>query len=173
MQDISLTPRDSPWQGAGHGTRNISPALSRPPRTDSAPAPRRPIPALPRASHPAWRTTPSPQHSCKGRGRELKCRAQLEPKLPWLTSSTNSSSTGSGGATAITSGRQPLLHAQRKADFTSLPCSPAKTNTISSQFIGPGGLIPRRSLSTKYYYYPNCWSRVFSSLKKVLRNQRV
>lgn len=61
--------------------------------------------------------------------------------------------------------REPLC-AHRKPDFTSLPCFPAKINTISFKFISPGGLIPQRSLSTKYYYYPNRLSWVIFLFEK-------
>lgn len=61
--------------------------------------------------------------------------------------------------------REPLC-AHRKPNFTLLPCFPAKINTISFKFISPGGLIPQRSLSTKYYYYPNRLSWVIFLFEK-------
>lgn len=42
MSDISLTPRDSTWVGAGQGPRSISLALRHQHMTDSSPKPRRP-----------------------------------------------------------------------------------------------------------------------------------
>lgn len=151
---------DSMWEGAGQGTRRISPALSGHPRTDPSPGPRRPTPRAPQQVGPSLENRS--WHSCESGGREPKCRAQLEPKLHRFTSFTNSISTGCGKATL----REPLLHAPRKANFTLLPCSPAKINTISFKFIGPEGLIPQRSLSTKYYYYPNCLSWVIFLFEK-------
>lgn len=73
---------------------------------------------------------------------------------------TNSTSTGHEGAAE----REPLRYAQRKADFTSLPCSSTNINTASFHLTGPGRLIPQHLLSTKYHYYSNCSSWVLFPL---------
>lgn len=98
--------------------------------------------------------------------REPRYRAQVEPKLHAFTSSpVHQRHQFHLHWQQRSCSREPLC-AHRKPNFTSLPCFPAKINTISFKFISPGGLIPQRSLSTKYYYYPNRLSWVIFLFEK-------